>query len=66
MAAEAFEGNMLIIQCLDVTPITQGELKGFREPFLEVDFYAYAGASVLFPFWFRAIQKSAELVSYVS
>ena len=66
MAAEAFEGNMLVIQLLNVTPVAQGELKGLREPFLEIDLYTDAGTGVLIPFWFRAIQKAAELVSYVS
>ena len=50
MAPETFEGNMLIVQLLDVTPITQSELKGFQNPFLEVDLYTDVRTGVLFPF----------------
>ena len=66
MAPEAFEGNMLIVQLLDVTPIAQGELNGFREPFLEIDLYTDARTGVLVPFRLCAIQETTELVSYIS
>ena len=66
MAPEAFEGNMLIVQLLDVTPFAQGEMKGFREPFLEIDLNTDARTGVLIPFRLRAIQEMAEVVSYIS
>ena len=57
---------MLIVQLLNVTPIAEGELKGFWEPFLEIDLYTDARTGVLIPFRLRTIQETAELVSYIS
>ena len=41
-------------------------MKGFREPFLEIDLYTNACTGVLIPFRLRAIQETVELVSYIS
>ena len=57
VAVQALERDLLVVQLLDMAPITQGELYGFRKSFLEVDLNTYAGAGVLISFWVRAIQE---------
>ena len=65
MTPEALKRNLFVVQLLDMAPIPQGELNGFRKTFLEVNLNTNASAGKLVPFRLCPIQEAPKLISNV-
>jgi len=65
MTLEALKRNLFVVQLLDMAPVPQGELNGFRKTFLEVNLNKNASAGKLVPFRLRPVQETPKLISNV-